>query len=158
MCQRLLRTQTKVADVFSVRRREGKLLLSARCRVFIVCSPCTYAAGNELKHVFFVVTLCPAPPQFTPEGTIKVSGFESSAETSCERLFEATFLGGYREIMWLNICSWNKKKKERPQLITGKNSKYIRLLSERFQCKCDSYPRPDRLPLQNPQSSRCENV
>lgn len=67
-----------------------------------------------------MVTLCPAPPQFTPEGTIKVSGFESSAETSCERLFEATFLGGYREIMWLNICSWNKKTKERPQLITGK--------------------------------------
>lgn len=34
-------------------------------------------------------------------------------------------MGGYREIMWLNICSWNKKKKGAATADNGKNSKNI---------------------------------
>lgn len=54
------------------------------CIVFMVCSPGIYPTGNELKHLS-VVTLCPAHPQFGPQGTIKVLSSELY-ETLCNRL------------------------------------------------------------------------
>lgn len=95
-----------------------------------------------IKTCIFVVTLCTAQPQFAPEGTIKVLGFEPYADTSSNRLFEATILEGYCYVA--NICC---------------DVRCNHLLTESYQWTCDRYRLPassDWTVCRNktPQSSR----